>query len=332
METSQYGNFSYSTQNSLDRGFTHRLINYWLEWLSFPVSIINVIGVLANIFLFSLLVTLRRRQEISDAGLILLCNEAIVDFQNSLYAIIYTHSDFHILPDFHGDFEWIREFVCLVWHSQYPYWVTYCVSVFNEVLLSTERYIAISFPFHQDKFRKRIPFFLFLLYLTQLTFNSPYFFYNEYNFTINDCIASHFHDDLIFFRWYSIVWSLEAYLFPAIANLFINGLIIKKLRITDKILSIHSTQSSNFKNKASRMLLKASITISVLYVFTMFYTNYFYVTQSHEGIYDSYDIRNIIGIGLATFHFSFKPLIVMFFLPAIRRFTFDLLTARRRRQ
>ena len=43
--------------------------------------------------------------------------------------------------------EWIRIVVCFGWHSQGLYYTLYTCSIYNNVLFSCERFVAIVFPF-----------------------------------------------------------------------------------------------------------------------------------------------------------------------------------------
>ena len=302
-------------------------IQFWFYLIKIPVTIINIIGIFRNILLIVMLIVLRKKQILSDAGVIVLLNEAVINFQASVYTVIYTFTDLNSLPATYGDYEWVRILICLGWHGQFAYWTVYCASVFNEMILAIERYVAIVYPFHHMSFRKRLQLIIALNYIGNIIFNLPFFVYNDYDSEIHICFARLFDGIYILIRWYAVAWSVEAYIIPGLGLIFFNLMTIIKLKHSDKILDTSTSGvSSDLKNKASRLLVKTSITITISYFLTMTYINYFYVAQTLEGFYDPYDIRNVIGIGLATFHFSFNPFIVLFFLPGVRRFLFSFIT------
>ena len=299
-----------------------------LYLLRIPLTVINCIGVFGNIFLFIALIILRRKNIIAEAGVIVLQNQAIADFHNSLLTLLFTFGDLNNLPEISQNFEWIRLFACMFWHVQYPYWYFYCISVFNEMTLSLERYIAIVHPFQQYKFRKKIPLIITGNYLFHIIFNIPYIFYNDYDFENRRCFARPFEGTFILIRLFAVIWAIEAYIVPGLGLIVFNFMTIRTLKISDKMLGSHITASNqkDLKSKAGRLLAKTATTIGVSFFLTMTYCNYFFVTQSLDGSYDSYDVRNIFGIGLATFHFSMNPLIILFFLPGIRRLIINLFT------
>lgn len=43
--------------------------------------------------------------------------------------------------------EWARTALCLGWHSQAPFFIVYPLSVYNHILLASERLVAIRWPF-----------------------------------------------------------------------------------------------------------------------------------------------------------------------------------------
>ena len=129
--------YVYSLPGSLDKWAYSK--DFWILVLRIPLTVINSIGLVANVMLFIFLLILRKRHIISEAGLLVLLNQAFIDFWNVTLAILYTVSDLNSLPQTYGDLEWIRAVICYLWHTQFPYWITYCVSVFNEMFLSVER-------------------------------------------------------------------------------------------------------------------------------------------------------------------------------------------------
>ena len=59
--------------------------------------------------------------------------------------------------------EWVRAVVCYGWHSQGIYYVLYTCSIYNNVLFSGERLVAIVFPFKLLQFtsnRYRVTLFV----------------------------------------------------------------------------------------------------------------------------------------------------------------------------
>ena len=299
----------------------------WLLYFRIPLTVINSIGIVANILLFVMLLLLRSRQEISEAGLIVLVNQSFIDFFNVSFAIIYTLVDVNSMPVTSEDLEWVRAAICLGWHTQYPYWIAYGVSVFNEMILSFERYIAIVHQFKQHKFRSILPGLIAINYLMNFVFNLPYITYNEYNYETRECSSRYFDGTFYFLRWYAALWAFEAYLLPGLGLLYFNLKSIITLRKSDKVLvtSVSMPKRLGLKTKASALLFKTAA-VSLSYYLTMTYVTYFYVTQSLDGFYDTYDVRNIIGTSLATVHFSLNPIIALFFLPGIRRSSVSLLS------
>ena len=302
-------------------------LTYWLSLLRYPVITINSIGVISNLCLFLVLNFLRKRQIISEAGVIVLLNQSIIDFQNVLLIIAYQFGNLDDLPETYGDYEWIRAVTCYFWHTQYPYWSTYSVSVFNEMLLALERYFAIVHPFHHQKFRKKLRFIIASNYIGNIIFNIPYMGYNEYGFIVHTCVVRAFVGIFVVERYYAVIWSIEAYVIPGLGLLYFNINTIRTLRKTDKFLQSDAnliSRAAELKSKASRLLVKASICIAISYYLTMTFITYFYTAQSLEGSYDTYDIRNIVGTGMASIHFSLNPIIVLFFLPGLRRLVVNI--------
>ena len=172
-----------------------------------------------------------------------------------------------------------------------------------------------------------MPFLTIFNYVGNIFFNTPYLAYSEYKFEEHRCISRPFDDLFTFLRYYASVWSFEAYLIPGLGLLYFNVRAIRTLRKSDQLLvsCASANKTLGLKNKASILLLKTS-TVSLSYYLTMSYVTYFYITQSLEGSYDTYDIRNIIGSGLATVHFSLNPIIALFFLPGIRRSSVGMFT------
>ena len=216
--------------------------------------------------------------------------------------------------------------VCQIWHTQYPYWAVYWISIFNEVLLSAERFIAIFYPFHIQYFKKLLCKLIIIMYLVFIFARFPVLGYSEYDYNLHACISRKLVGIFTFLRWYGLFSTIIAYVVPIFCFLLFTGLSVRCL--TNKRTPSLRSSSMNasgvtacLRDRAAVMLLKMSLSIAISFVVTNTFTRVYFTIQLIAGGYFHFsDIVSQIGVGLATTHFSTKPFLIMAFMPGLKRF------------
>ena len=112
--------------------------------ISIPTTIIYIIfgllGIVGNglvIFVFL------RMKELQDITNLLIVNQSLIDFTSSVLLIAIFVVP---LPPLPKENEVLARFICGFWYTQYPFWSSYAATIWNLVILTLERFLAVVYP------------------------------------------------------------------------------------------------------------------------------------------------------------------------------------------
>ena len=117
--------------------------------LSIPTKIIYIIfgllGINGNCLVIFLFFRMKERRDLTD---LLILNQSIIDFTSSVLLLAIFVAP---LPPLPTENDVLARFICGFWYTQYPFWSSYAATIWNLVLLTIERFLAVVHPIQYKK-------------------------------------------------------------------------------------------------------------------------------------------------------------------------------------
>ncbi|XP_071849399.1 allatostatin-A receptor-like isoform X2 [Apostichopus japonicus] len=174
----------------------------------------------------------------------------------------------------------LGEFICRVFVSKYPLWVTIIASIYSLLSVNLERFVAIVYPLvYKNMFTIKKSLFIMLLCWLIGSFANMWFFYNfDYDSSVKSCIFVPFSSRVQLFI--GVYVFILIYVFPITANTFAQYYMIKTLKqqiIASKVTrqttgrTVESGQSqqnptrSSWKLKTAQDLEKTLLVVVVTF-------------------------------------------------------------------
>ena len=210
--------------------------------------------------------------------------------------------------------------VCYIWHSQYIYWGTVLLAVWNLVFIAIDRLIAVCFPIKYKLLSSRgLKIAIAIMYVP--CFLSPAPSIRLVTFTHGQCILGiSLPPDLAeaFYYWFSIYWLFVAYIVPMVSFLLLYGRTVLQLQHHRK--AIASGVQSQALTKSTIRVTKCAITVTVIFAATISYDSIYFCLGS-VGV-TSYDLGapvQLVGILMTVCNSLANPFMYAIFMPTFRR-------------
>ena len=228
-----------SSQNGSKESFVTEDGKYFFDIFKMFLCVVASLGLIGNGILIVILIVMIKLEFISSNGILMLHIEAINDFCLAGLSLFYIFSGGNMLPNTRNEFEFVRVSLCYVIHSQWIYWTLNSTSVYNDALLSIERYSAIVKPFRHEEFRKKIQVFIVIQYIFHFFLNFPVMFYALYDIEMHECAYRSLENITIYYKIFAVVWIVDGVLTPLLIQFIFNFITVKTLLKTNKTLAKH---------------------------------------------------------------------------------------------
>ncbi|KAI0213427.1 hypothetical protein LSAT2_001543 [Lamellibrachia satsuma] len=280
-------------------------------------------GVVANTMTFVTL-TINGRS-FSRLTVVLLKHQALIDAAVCALAsgVFMQTSVWHV-----GQYA-IDYAVCYIWHSQYIYWGTVLLAVWNLVFIAVDRLMAVCFPIKYKSLSSRgLKIAIAVMYVP--CFLSPAPSIRLVTFTHGQCILGiTLPPDLAeaFYYWFSIYWLFVAYIIPMVSFLLLYGRTVLQLQHHRK--AIASAIQSQTLTKSTIRVTKCAITVTVIFAATISYDS-IYFCLGNVGV-TSYDLGapvQLAGILMTVCNSLANPFMYAIFMPTFRRSLYSTICRR----
>ncbi len=192
----------------------------------FEVTLI-IIGAISNLVTFYIFKT--HRQKYSRSLLILLKHQSVIDFLVCVTCIIRFVESYNWMTGFF----YFDTFICHMWHSQFLFWYFSCISIWNLVLVSLERFLAVCHPLKyymmsQNSITRKS---IVLIYVISCL-NVMYTMF-QYKLIRNSCIKEYISDNpafVIFITIMSFIYLLIYYVVPIMTFIIVYLFVLMSMR------------------------------------------------------------------------------------------------------
>ena len=287
----------------------------WIHLLTSVQLTGAIVGVIANL---ATLITLTVNGEgFSDTIKMLFKYQSVMDCLCCLEAaVLFT------LPPMgqtgNQQFDW---FICQVWHSQYIYWTTVTISIFNLVTLALERYLCICHPLkYQAMTRHQFKMIVLGLLIFAVTYISPSMV--QVRYSNGTCHSEFYWNGKIakqFFYVYGISAFFIEYANPCAAFFIFYGLIIISFR-QRATSNLGASTSSNVIDKATNQITKTAIVVTVIFIITLGVDLWYYLL-AYVGLvkYVFNSPLQKVSVFFAVVNSVVNPFIYAAFMPLYRK-------------
>ena len=214
---------------------------------------------------------------------------------------------------------YIDLFICHAWHSQVLFVVFLVVSIWNLVLISFERYLAICQPFHhQDLTKKKLWIIICSFYpIATLAMSTALF---QTTLRNGECFPElHFNTKVgqTVILAYAIFAFCFDYVIPCILFFIFYGAIIQTFYRRRKSAEM---ASSRVIDKATVELTKTAIIVTMIFFVSIGYDHWYYLL-AHIGVVE-YAVNSFVtkvGFWFFSFNSAANPFVYALLMPAYRR-------------
>ena len=288
----------------------------WLFVLQKAELVVLVIGYLANVV--TLIALQRSGCYFNPAICLLLKHQSLVDSCVSALATIILLQPFMWRTGVQN----MDSLLCGVWHSQAMYWGVVFISVWNLVLVSVERYMAVCQPLSHSKLTTRcMRQTVILLYPASILATLLGYFQVDFDEETGRCINDEYRipgklGERVFYA-HAIVSFFTFYIIPITCYVIMYSriLYVLKVRTNDKNFVF-----SNTIRVASDRLTKTAITLTIIFIFSIGFGLWHYVL-AYTGVI-TYEINKPIqqvGVFLSVVNSCVNPFIYASLMPAYRK-------------
>ncbi|XP_038069721.1 QRFP-like peptide receptor [Patiria miniata] len=227
--------------------------------------IIGVVGIFGNTVVCVVIAKVPAMRTLTNAFIF---NQAVIDFLGSLFMILQNNLQ---IPPAVSSNSAVAFLQCFVWRSAIILWIFFVASTLNLVVLTTERYVAIVYPFKYLTYfdRKRATAMLVTVWVLAFVYKSN----NVFLYEIQDrtCIFANLS------RAASVaigtITFLIEYLIPLIYMTFCYVHIILQLKSASSTVHPEPSTSQQGQNSMSGSLLRARRnTLKTLFIVFVTYT------------------------------------------------------------
>lgn len=167
--------------------------------------------------------------------------------------------------------------------------------MYNHILLATERYIAIRWPFRVAQLARieyRVSVVVCWLGFV-VGYSWPNIYYTWYD-SSTGCVSVSYGT---WVRWYSLLWTLISYPIPLVAMVVLNTLAVTNLRARGlSLVAVSDENARDFKRRASVQLQRTSVSLAVLFGLTSVFFQVTYTLQVINGRYWVLTLYNCLSV------------------------------------
>lgn len=232
--------------------------------------------------------------------------------------------------------------LCQVWHGQAIFWTCVLVSVWNLVLIATERWLMICSPYKHRNMRLREMYkWLIAMYSICFFFLVPAFFQIRYHpltdytncnvtTTTGHCIAGEFYFDNPHFErfmgFYGIFWLIICYAIPVGLFIFLYSKIVICLRekrndaVRRSVYTHEKGSGDKVLKKADQQITKTAIIVTVGFFLCLSWDSWYCFLGFPKIIkYEFNSKLQVMGVFLAAFNSCTNPFIYAASMSIFRR-------------
>ena len=288
---------------------------------------VNAIGAIENFLVCILLYQMRRKDLLAPMPFFLLCQQAFFDCCSAALAFLVSFDLLHYFEQ--GDI-W-NYLACHIWDTSALFTLFYLYSDYNHVLFTSMIFLSIRFPIYYFTMKKNRSLIMFSFYLLFFSYNFPVFYRLFYDPASHTCIDQWSWDvNFDFFHIYTYTEVLVDFFIPLMLVIFLNASIIRHLK--SKSLQILSGSESaggaghgsyhgpELRGEASRSLLKISLALTISFLLFSTYMTVFEFLVALNIWHKSFDsLEGNLAILIETASLSINPILILFFLPSLRK-------------
>ena len=284
----------------------------WRHIMDVGVLSLASIGVVANTLTFVTLTVngrhfsrltalLLKHQALMDAGVCIIASGVFV--QTSVWHLGQSVVDYAI---------------CFFWHSQFLFWVTVLLSVWNLVFIAADRLMAVCYPIQYKTLSpSRVKIAIVLWYAPCIVATLPCI--HLVSFVHGRCtVEKSLNTEIVrqFYYWYSICWLMASYVLPVLCFTTFYGLVISQLRRH----RIASAAQSQGLPKSTLRITKCSITLTAIFLATIGF-DAIYFCAGHVGVvyYELGTPTQLAGLLATVCNSLANPFVYAIFMPNFRR-------------
>ena len=204
--------------------------------------------------------------------------------------------------------------------TQFPYWLSVLLSVWNLVLIAFDRLLAVCYS---DKYAEPSPLHLKIvmptMYACALACAIPSLFF--VNFVNGHCLLEFslppdVHRKVYY--WFSIYWLSIVTVLPVITLVVLYGRIIGQLR--RHIMAVAAVAQTTAISKSTIRVTKCAITVTATFAATISWHSVYFV-MGHVGIvtFDFAGPAQLLGMLLVVVNSFANPFIYAVYMPSFRR-------------
>ena len=269
----------------------------------------------------------------------LLRHQAIVDSLVCIMGILMYSQD----PMWMTGNEIFDHLLCQVWHGQAIFWSCVLVSIWNLVLIATERWFMICYPFKHRNMRLREMYkWLILMYSICFFFLIPAFFQIRYGYDpeSNDttceqnqtkrCLAGEYYFENEHFErfmgFYGTFWWLICYAIPVGLFIFLYSKVIislKKRREDNARMSRGADgyrSGSKVLKAANEQITRTAIIVTLAFFLSLSWDAWYCLFGFNEVIEYKFNSQlQVMGVFLAAFNSCTNPFIYAASMSIFRR-------------
>ncbi len=219
-------------------------------------------GVLANGA--TLITLLKHGHEFKATILLLFRHQSIIDCIICLFGVLLMMRPYHWLPGVPA----LDIFICQAWHGQQIYWAATFVSLWNLVVIASERYMAVCRPLrYRELTHRRIFMSITGIYLLSILASSGAYFQTK---MVNDtCVSGcYFSEETCqyFMPGFAISTFFTFWAFPCTLLVFLYGMVVRELRLRQKEGKF---SQSRVIDSASKQLTRTGLSVSGIFFISL---------------------------------------------------------------
>lgn len=210
-------------------------------------------------------------------------------------------------------------FTCHVWHSQVIYWGSLLVSVWNLLLICTERYIAVCKPLHHRKIYAQRNIYIILGGMYSFSAISVISNILEVKFVNGHCYneplynGNHFNQ---FLHFRVVFYFMEAYAIPCCLFFIFYGMVLVTLK---KRHNHPAFRTTTIIEKASYQMTKTMILVTIFFIIFVGFDSWFFLLSTSVLKYIYNSTVQKIGVFMAVLNCCANPFVYASSMPMFRK-------------